>query len=141
NVSSATMTIIEKTSGGGRGPGPNGPPPGTPNGPGRGAPGRGGPMGNPQGDWDETVVAVGRGAEGFDVAPNGKEIWAANAQDGTVSIVDVATKRVTQTLAANVNGANRLKFTPDGKLVLVSTLRGPDLAILDAGSRQEVKRL
>src|SRR5580658_9568219 len=37
NVSSATMTIIEKSSGGGRGPGrgpgPGGPPPGSPNGP------------------------------------------------------------------------------------------------------------
>jgi hypothetical protein len=27
-------------------------------------------------------------------------------------------KKVTATLAANVPGANRLKFTPDGKLVL-----------------------
>jgi len=46
-------------------------------------------MGPPQADWDETVIPVGRGAEGFDVSPNGKEIWAANAQDGTISIVDL----------------------------------------------------
>jgi YVTN family beta-propeller protein len=94
-----------------------------------------------RGDWDETVVAVGRGAEGFDVSSNGKEIWAANAQDGTISIVDADTKKVTQTLAANVQGANRLKFTPDRKLVFVSTLRGPDLAIFDAATRKEVKRV
>jgi YVTN family beta-propeller protein len=94
-----------------------------------------------RGDWDETVVAVGRGAEGFDVSSNGKEIWAANAQDGTISIVDADTKKATQTLAANVQGANRLKFTPDGKLVFVSTLRGPDLAIFDAATRKEVKRV
>jgi DNA-binding beta-propeller fold protein YncE len=87
------------------------------------------------------VVAVGRGAEGFDVSPNGKEIWAANAQDGTISIVDLAAKKVSQTLAANVTGANRLKFTPDGKLVLVSILSGPDLAIFDAAARREVKRV
>ena len=137
NVSSATMTIIEKTAGRGRGgPGaPGGPPPGAGN---RGR-GPGGPAG--QGDWDETVVPVGRGAEGFDVSPDGKEIWAANAQDGTVSIVDVATKTVTQTLAANVNGANRLKFTPDGTLVFVSTLSGPDVVIINAATRREVKRL
>ena len=102
--------------------------------------GPGGPRG-PQADWDETVVPVGRGAEGFDVSPDGKEIWAANAQDGTVSIVDLSTKKVTQTLAANVNGANRLKFTPDGKLVLVSTLRGTDLTVLSAATRAEVKRI
>lgn len=150
NVSSATMTIIEKTTGGGRG-GPGGPPPGMPNrgGPPGGPPpgmgdrgrGPGGPGGGPQSDWDETVVPVGRGAEGFDVSPDGKEIWAANAQDGTVSIVDVATKKVTQTLAANVSGANRLKFTPDGKLVLVSTLGGADLTIFSAATRTEVKRV
>jgi YVTN family beta-propeller protein len=131
NVSSATMTIIEKSSGGGRGPGP-GPGPG---------PGGGPPPPPRPADWDETVVPVGRGAEGFDVSPDGKEIWAANAQDGTVSIVDVAGKKVVQTLPANVKGANRLKFTPDGKLVFISTLGGPDVTILDAATRADVKRV
>jgi YVTN family beta-propeller protein len=98
-------------------------------------------MGNPQGDWDETVIPVGRGAEGFDVSPDGQEIWAANAQDGTISIVGVIAKKVIQTLAANVMGANRLKFTPDGKLVFVSSLSGPDVAIFDASTRGEVKRV
>jgi len=138
NVSSATMTIIDKSAGGrGRGPGPGGPPPGAPDGRG----GRGGPMGPPGGDWDDTVIPVGRGAEGFDVSPDGKEIWAANAQDGTISIVDLAGKKVSQTLAANVASANRLKFTPDGKLVLVSMLGAPDVAVFDAAGRKEVKRV
>jgi len=158
NVSSATMTIIDKSAGGGRGPGPGGrgpdgrgpggPPPGMANGrgPGRGGPPPGppggrGPTGSPQGDWDETVVPVGRGAEGFDVSPDGKEVWAANAQDGTISVVDLAGKKVTATLAANVTGANRLKFTPDGKLVFVSTLSGSDLSIFDAQTRRDVKRV
>jgi DNA-binding beta-propeller fold protein YncE len=122
NVASATMTFLDKGNAAvGRGPGPG--------------------RGNPQGDWDETVVAVGRGAEGFDVAPGGKELWAANAQDGTISIVDIASKKVTQTLAADVMGANRLKFTPDGKLVLVSTLNGPDVSVFDAATRNVVKRV
>jgi len=98
-------------------------------------------MGPPGGDWSETVIAVGRGAEGFDVSPDGKEIWAANAQDGTVSIVDVAAKKVSQTLDANVSSANRLKFAPNGKLVLISTLGGSDLTILDPATRRVVKRV
>ncbi|GAC1648873.1 MAG: YVTN family beta-propeller repeat protein [Gemmatimonadaceae bacterium] len=95
----------------------------------------------PGGDWEETVIAVGRGAEGFDISPDGREVWVANAGDGTISIVDLASKRVVQTLAADVRGANRLKFTPDGSLVLVSTLRGPDLTVLNASTRSVVKRV
>ena len=103
--------------------------------------GRGGRGPGGQTDWEETVVPVGRGAEGFDVSPGGKEVWAANAQDGTISVIDVATRRVTETLAANVTGANRLKFTPDGKLVFVSTLSGPDVTVIDAATRKPVKRI
>ena len=87
------------------------------------------------------MVAVGRGAEGFDVSPDGKEIWAANAQDGTISILDLAGKKVVQTLDADVKSANRLKFTPDGKRVLVSTLNGPDVSMFDAATRAVVKRV
>ncbi len=116
NVSSGTVSIIEKTAGTAQ----------------RGAPG---------GDWNQTVVRVGNGSEGFDVSPDGKEIWVANAQDGTVSIIDVSSKQVTQTLAVDVRGANRLKFTLDGKLVLVSTLGGPNLTVIDAAARKPVKRI
>ncbi|HTB14541.1 MAG TPA: hypothetical protein VK752_23380 [Bryobacteraceae bacterium] len=95
--------------------------------------GRGGP------NWDEVHVPVGRGAEGFDV--RGNELWAANAQDGTISIMDLAQKKVTQTLNANVNSANRLKFTPDGKLALVSVLNGADLSIFDVATRTLKKKV
>jgi DNA-binding beta-propeller fold protein YncE len=137
NVSSATMTIIEKVTRR-QGPPPGGPPPGI--GPGGPPPG-GPPPGGSRTDWEETVVGVGRGAEGFDVSPDGKQLWAANAQDGTVSILDIAQKKVVDTLAADVKGANRLKFTPDGQRVLVSTLGGPELTILDVATRKTVKRL
>jgi len=121
NVSSGTVSIIEKTAGGPRG--------------------QGAPPGAPGGDWNETVVRVGNGSEGFDVSPDGKEIWVANAGDGTVSIIDLASKQVTQTLAADVGGANRLKFTPDGKLALISSLRGSDVTIIESASRKTVKRI
>jgi YVTN family beta-propeller protein len=92
-------------------------------------------------DWNQTVVRVGNGSEGFDVSPVSHEVWVANAQDGTICIVDPDAKKVIATLQANVQGANRLKFTPDGKRVLVSTLGGPDVIVLDAASRHEIKRI
>jgi YVTN family beta-propeller protein len=79
--------------------------------------------------------------EGFDVSPDGKAIWAANAQDGTITVIDMAGKKVSHTIAANVRGANRLKFTPDGRRVLVSSLSAPDVAVFDASTRAEVKRI
>jgi YVTN family beta-propeller protein len=132
NVSSGTVSIIEKTE---RRPiPPGGSPPGGPAGPVPRVLG-------PAVDWDETVVRVGNGSEGFDVSPDGKEIWAANAQDGTISIIGVADKKVTDTLAANVRGANRLKFTPDGSKVFISSLGGADLVVLDAHTHKELKRI
>lgn len=94
-----------------------------------------------QKDWNQAVISVGRGAEGFDVSPDGRELWTANAVDGTLSIIDIATKKVAATLDANVVGANRLKFTPDGKLVMISSLRNGDLVVYDAATRKEFKRV
>jgi len=97
--------------------------------------------GQPRADWNQTVIPVGRGVEGFDVSPDGRELWTANAQDGTLSIIDIAGKKITSTLDAKVLGANRLKFTPDGKLVLIASLGLGELVIYDAASRKEFKRV
>jgi YVTN family beta-propeller protein len=140
NVSSATVSIIEKIAVAG----PGGPPPGASNsgqGTGAGAPPPGPPPGAPRTDWNQTLISVGNGDEGFDISPDHKEIWTANAQDGTISIIDFAAKKVVQTLDANVRSANRLKFTPDGKLVFVSSLGGADAVVLNAATRAEVKRI
>jgi YVTN family beta-propeller protein len=137
NISSATVSILEKIA-----LPPMGPPPGMqgrkPNGPPPGGPPSGGP---PRTDWNQTVIPVGRGGEGFDVSPDGHELWTANAQDGTVSVVDIAGKKVVATIGAKVFGANRLKFTRDGKLVLISSLNGADLVVLNAATRTEFKRI
>jgi YVTN family beta-propeller protein len=45
-------------------------------------------------DWDRTIVPVGRHPEGFEVTPDRKQLWVANAADGTVSIIDIATEIV-----------------------------------------------
>lgn len=136
NVSSATVSILEKVT-----LPPFGPPPGMrpPQGSSPPPPPPGGNQ--PRKDWNEIVIPVGKGDEGFDVSPDGRELWTANAQDGTLSVVDLATRTVTATLDSKTFGANRLKFTPDGKLVLISSLRDGHLVIYDAASRKEFKRV
>jgi YVTN family beta-propeller protein len=92
-------------------------------------------------DWVQTVIPVGKGSEGFDVSPDGRELWTAGAEDGTITIIGLASKKVLSTIDAKVLGANRLKFTPDGRRVLITSLRTGDLFIYDAVSHKELKRL
>jgi YVTN family beta-propeller protein len=147
NVNSGTISIIEQVM-----PSfpPQGGPPGggPPPGPGPGGP----PPGGPRKTWKITSVPSGRGSEGFDVSPDGKQIWAGNAQDGTVTVIDVASKKAVETFPVSVNHANRLKFTPDGKRVLISGLgggppgsasasKGSNLAVIDAATHKEIKQL
>src|SRR5207237_10141906 len=35
-----------------------------------------------------TNIAVGKGPEGGDISPDGREYWAANSGDGSISIID-----------------------------------------------------
>jgi YVTN family beta-propeller protein len=91
--------------------------------------------------WTMAHVPVGKGPEGFDVSPDGKELWAANSHDGTVSVVDLGTRKVLQTLTLGTKRSNRLKFTPDGRRVLISDLGSGDLLVLDAATRREIARI
>jgi YVTN family beta-propeller protein len=95
-------------------------------------------------------VPAGKGSEGFDVSPDGRQLWTANAGVDSVTVVDVATGKATETFPIPVQNANRLKFTPDGRYVFISGLGEPgerdvgspnNLLILDARTHAILKRL
>src|SRR5262249_47635158 len=92
-------------------------------------------------DWRETIIAVGKGPEGIDISPDGKEVWAANSQDGTVSIVDATANKLKETVDAKTKHSNRLKFTLDGSLVLVSDAEADEVVVIEAATRKERKRV
>ena len=88
-----------------------------------------------------TAIPVpGKTPEGLDLSPDGRELWAATRGDGGVSIIDTASRKVTQSFNLKLTDANRLKFTPDGKVLILDGGTGT-LIILDAASRKEIKRL
>jgi len=99
-------------------------------------------------DWTVTSVKVGEPSEdfeGFDVSPDGRELWTASPR-GKISIVDTVGKKLAQSWDAGVTGANRVKFTPDGTRVLVSRLSAPagsggTIVVFDAATRKEIKRI
>lgn len=89
--------------------------------------------------WRQTLVAVGQGAEGFDVSADGRQLWAATPA-GTLSVIDLASSAVTQQ-DLHLKGAHRVGITPNGKHVLVESVGTGELVVLDRKTRQEVKRL
>lgn len=88
-----------------------------------------------------TTVPVGRGPEGFDVSPNGKELWAAHSQDGGVSVIDLATKKVSSTFDVKTGRSNRLKFTPDGTRALISDINAGAIVVVDVASHTVTQRI
>ena len=91
--------------------------------------------------WRETVIAVGKAPQPIDISPDGREVWTGHGRDGGVSIIDVASKKVIQTLDLQTKQSNRLKFTLDGKWVLITDMGGNALVVVDAANRKEVKRI
>jgi YVTN family beta-propeller protein len=93
------------------------------------------------GAWTQTVIPVGKGPEGIDLSPDGREVWSAHSRDGGVSIIDVASKKVVQTIALGTKRSNRVKLTPDGRFALVSDLDAGELVVVDAPGRKEIRRI
>jgi len=100
-------------------------------------------------DWTIASVKVGEPAddfEGFDVSPDGRELWTASPR-GKLAIVDVTNKKLSQASDLPIlSGANRVKFTPDGRRVFISRLSGGggsagNIVVFDAGTRAEIKRI
>ena len=83
----------------------------------------------------------GKGPEGFDITPDGKELWVAHSRDGGVSIITLSNKSVAHTFSVQTKRSNRLKFTPDGRLVLISDLDAGELVVLEHATRKQLKRI
>ncbi len=84
-----------------------------------------------------TRAVTPKGEMGFDVAPDGREVWAANSENSQVSVVDARTGKILSTFPSAGQSPVRLKFTPDGKRVLVPTA-DKKLIVFDAAQRRPV---
>jgi DNA-binding beta-propeller fold protein YncE len=100
-------------------------------------------------DWTVASIKVGDSAddfEGFDVSPDGRELWTASPR-GKIAIVDTIGKKLVQSLdVPAVSGANRVKFTLDGRRVLISRLSGGaasdgHIVVFDAATRTDIKHI
>lgn len=85
-------------------------------------------------------IPSGQGTEGIAISPDQREVWATNRGGNTVSIINVASAKVVATVESK-SFPIRAKFTDDGKHVLVSNAQSGDVAVFDAATRREVRRI
>lgn len=74
-------------------------------------------------------VRTRAGEMGMAVSPDGAEVWAANVESGRMVVIDTRTDKVVARFASGGKSPLRVKFTPDGKRVLVAH-RGPGSLVL-----------
>ncbi|NYZ64008.1 YncE family protein [Luteimonas deserti] len=79
---------------------------------------------------------AGAGAEGIEVAPDGR-VWVTNRADDTVTVHDPTTLAVAATLPS-AGFPIRVVFTPDGRHALVTNATAATLAVFDTASLRQV---
>jgi YVTN family beta-propeller protein len=97
--------------------------------------------------WEDLapiVIPTGNGAEGLAVSPDGTEVWVANRNAGSISIVNTATRQVSATLPAE-QGAGRVEISAGGRVLVPNgtSARALDkyLTIYDLASRRQINQL
>jgi YVTN family beta-propeller protein len=85
-------------------------------------------------------IPVVKGPEGIDLAPDASELWVASrVPNGGIAIIDPKSGTVAQTLPTTTKMANRVKFTLDGKYVLVSDPSSNVVLVYDAATKEMIK--
>ena len=86
------------------------------------------------------IISCGKGTEGIDITPDGKEIWVTNTKENTISIINTNTYKVTKTLSAGKEPL-RLKFSIDGKYCLVTNSDDGTISVYNSYSKKQIKTI
>lgn len=79
--------------------------------------------------------------EGIALSPDGNEFWAIHMNEKKLSIINVPEMKLVDSISFEGGLNNRIKFTKDGKHLLMNELFGNELRVFDVASRKEVKRI
>jgi DNA-binding beta-propeller fold protein YncE len=71
---------------------------------------------------------------GIDISPDGKEVWVIDHERSAIRVIDSATDRVVVQAALPSSSFGRLRFTPDGRQVVV--VQDKSVSLFDARTRQ-----
>jgi len=85
-------------------------------------------------------IPTGKGAEGLDVTPDGREVWVANREANTITIIDVKSLAPVFTIQAP-GFPIRVKITPDGRRAVATFTGAGDVRVYDTATRAEAARI
>lgn len=86
------------------------------------------------------TLAVAPAVEGIGVRPSGDQVWVGSNANRTVSVVDVGTRAVVDSLVA-FGMPYRIAFTPDGSIAIITDPVESQIRFIEAATRHELGRL
>ena len=96
-------------------------------------------------DRDPVVIETGPGAEGLDVSADGSEVWVANRQERSISVIDAESLEVVAELDSRPY-AGRVEMGPDGYAIVPNGGGGGEpvpqyLRLFDVESRRMITEM
>lgn len=86
------------------------------------------------------TVTTGNECEGVGISPNGKTIWAGNRAEDTISVIDLATRKVVKKLESK-GFPYRVQFTPNSRWALIPHAISGELVVCDVEKMEVVRRI
>jgi len=86
------------------------------------------------------TITTGRECEGVGIAPNGKTVWAGNRAEDTISVIDMATRKVVKKIDSK-GFPYRVQFTPNGKWALIPHAVSGELVVCSVEKMEVVRRI
>ena len=83
------------------------------------------------------LIPVGERPEGSDITKDGKTLYVACRESHVISVIDTEKNAVVSEVATG-KGPNRVRLTPDEKLLVYSLVHDGQIGIADAGSGEEI---
>ncbi|MEP6591663.1 MAG: hypothetical protein ABJC19_10815 [Gemmatimonadota bacterium] len=86
------------------------------------------------GNTEPVVIAVGSQTEGIGVTHDGRQVWMGSNNTGKVFVVDVASRRVVDSIQT-AGIPYRIAFTPSDSLVLITNPEQDEILLIDVATR------
>lgn len=86
------------------------------------------------------MITTGKECEGVGISPDGKTIWAGNRAEDTISVIDMATRKVVKKIDSK-GFPYRVQFTPNGKWALIPHAVSGELVVCDVETMTVVRRI